>query len=1003
MKYLLAVFTVILGLGSITAQSFIGKLQTSRTAGSVLVNSTQPDTLRILAVMADFQTDRDGTTFGNGKFGSIYSQDYGKDILDPLPHDKNYFESHLQFVKNYFSKVSNGKLTIEYTVLPGIVTVSKTMRNYSPPSASDDFTLLADFNREVWKLVDSANPGFDFSKFNLFTIFHAGVGRDIALPGTLGNEHNLPSIYFSPASYKKIYGASFDGFSVGNGSFKIDNTIVMPETENREVSNGLTTSFFQLTTNGLMAANIGSALGLPDLFNTKTGESAIGRFGLMDPQAFFSYQGVFPPEPSPWAKIYLGWATTVTLSPGNYSDINVVARLASTLADTVILKVPINSREYYLVENRNRDVNKDGVTVTYLSNGVSLNKTFYDDTSKFSNYDVSGINGVVTDADEFDWALPGSGILIWHIDKNIIDKNLADNSINAGAVKGVYVEEADGVQDVGQKFYDIFGDEVILDGTPDDFWYKSNPAPEFYQNKFGPNTTPSSNSNTGANSLLTISGFSEIGNKMNLNVAYGDSVIQPLFSFPMNLGKITDLTVAQDGDSSLIGALTQYKNLEVFRSNADFVYGYTQFSEFHPAAITGAGFTAFVGCDSTSMNVCIFNNGNIQATSGYTLGSPATAPPVVRTINPGQYQILIGAANGKIYLYNMPDPPNTLPVLADSVKISDYPVKKIAADGNYFSAIAGDILYNSDGGQVMLGSQAWDLALTKNSGGKYVAIVSVLNRIYMITGGKIESEYKVQNEKWHATNTGFAVADLKNDGNNYIIFPDSDRIVAININGASADNFSFTDPQGINFTGKPVAADLAGDSKSEILCATIDGRIFAVDGGTGKVVNGFPITTGSGLTSTPALFEKDKKLSIIMNNSDGYFSAWKIGATSGSLYWASENGNGFNSSFIGAANGSKFIGTYFPASRAYNYPNPVYGNTTNIRYYVSEDSQVDIKIFDLAGSFVDELKDFAPGGLDHETIWNVSNVQSGIYLARIQVTSSGGKSESKIIKIAVVK
>ena len=280
--------------------------------------SANSDTLRILAVMADFQTDRDGTTFGNGKFGSIYSQDYGQDILDPLPHDKNYFESHLLFVKNYFQKVSKGKLVIEYTVLPGIVTVSKTMRNYSPPSSSDDFTLLADYTKEVWRLADSSNPGFDFSKFNVFTIFHAGVGRDIAIPGTLGNEHNLPSIYFGADLYKKIYGSSFNGFSVQNGAFNITNTIVMPETESREVSNGLNTVFFQLTINGLFAANIGSALGVPDLFNTKTGESAIGRFGLMDPQAFFSYQGIFPPEPSPWVKVRLGWAQPVTLSPGNY-------------------------------------------------------------------------------------------------------------------------------------------------------------------------------------------------------------------------------------------------------------------------------------------------------------------------------------------------------------------------------------------------------------------------------------------------------------------------------------------------------------------------------------------------------------------------------------------------------------------------------------------------------------------------------------------------------------
>ena len=39
----------------------------------------------------------------------------------------------------------------------------------------------------------------------------------------------------------------------------------------------------------------------------------------MDGQAIFAYNGVFPPEPSAWEKIFLGWATPVTLSPGNYN------------------------------------------------------------------------------------------------------------------------------------------------------------------------------------------------------------------------------------------------------------------------------------------------------------------------------------------------------------------------------------------------------------------------------------------------------------------------------------------------------------------------------------------------------------------------------------------------------------------------------------------------------------------------------------------------------------
>ncbi|MCK7524866.1 MAG: hypothetical protein MZV64_48300 [Ignavibacteriales bacterium] len=46
----------------------------------------------------------------------------------------------LTFVKNYYQKVSNGKVDVQFTILPDTFSVSKTMRNYSPAPGSDDFT-----------------------------------------------------------------------------------------------------------------------------------------------------------------------------------------------------------------------------------------------------------------------------------------------------------------------------------------------------------------------------------------------------------------------------------------------------------------------------------------------------------------------------------------------------------------------------------------------------------------------------------------------------------------------------------------------------------------------------------------------------------------------------------------------------------------------------------------------------------------------------------------------
>ena len=149
----------------------------------------------------------------------------------------------------------------------------------------------------------------------------------------------------------------------------------------------------------------------------------------MDGQSIFAYNGCFPPEPSAWEKINLGWAEPVEISKENYT-INLAAKLAASLADTVILKVPINSSEYYLIENRQRDVSKDGANLVYKSNGNIINRKFIKDTTGFYSYDTDSLSGVVLDVDEFDWALPGNGIVIWHIDENVINKKLAENKIN---------------------------------------------------------------------------------------------------------------------------------------------------------------------------------------------------------------------------------------------------------------------------------------------------------------------------------------------------------------------------------------------------------------------------------------------------------------------------------------------------------------------------------------------------------------------------------------------
>ncbi len=1003
-KYFIAI--LVFCLGSLSAQTFIGKVNPFPQQEAQ--NQSSVDTIKILAVMVEFQKDADNNTAGDGTFNSIYEKNYGDKIIDPLPHDVNYFSNHLESAKNYFSKVSNGKANVVYQILPQVITVSKTMRNYSPAINSTDFTAMAEFLKEVWTLAGDQQPNFNFSDFNLFAIFHAGVGRDISLPGSLGNEKDLPSVYLGLNALQKYFGVSFDGIQVGSSNFKITNSMILPQTENREISSFGQTALFQVSINGLIAANIASFLGLPDLFDTNTGLSAIGKFGLMDGQSIFANRGLFPPEPSAWEKIFLGWETPteIPIQAGNKT----YTITPSLVPSHQIYKIPINASEYYLVENRQRDVNKDGLNITLKQNGTYSTKTFtLKDYDYFEAIPETLLAGVTTNVDEYDYSLPGSGILIWHIDEKVINEKIAENKINSDKTRrGVDVEEADGVQDIGEQFTTIFGDNVVGEGTDLDLWYKSNKA-KLYQNKFSADTRPNTNANDGANSLITFQNFSDLTNstQMTFDVQFGGDVVKPIFRIAIASSstekKLTSVTF--NGKNYFF--VLSNSNLYQFDEKGNFVDSVLSFSSFKPVVFVENDLLYVVGLFNSKniVNSSSINILSLSATQRYYASKSfsfiVSTPPVCwqkskfifGTTHDGIHLISVDADSILNHGKFVTDYVGTAIKIA-SPSVAPLPIRPDRLDfitkQKYYTYIIVDSLNFYE--------NLHDLVQSKTSTGVSLFIVLSEEKFYVINDkAKIISEFPIQGSP-----TSFSLTDLKQDGNNYILYTNGTNLEAYNLSGASAENFPFRDPMGIGFTGTPLSADIQGDGKAEIIAATTDGRIFAVDGGTGKVVNGFPISTGKSLTSTPILFSDSGKVSLAVLNENS-FSAFNISSTDGKYFWSEENGNSFNNSFVEKAANINSISEFFPKAKAYNWPNPVYDGQTFIRYYVSEDSKINIKIFDLAGDFVAELNNTAIGGMDNETTWNVNNIQSGVYFARVEAIGNSGKSESTIIKIAIVK
>lgn len=961
------------------------------------------DTLRILAILVQFQEDNDTRTSGNGKFDLSVP---AVPIIDAPPHDSSYFADHFLFAKNYFAKASNGKQHINATVLGNVITLSKQMREYAPLNGN---LPLAQMIEESWKKADSTYAGFPFHNYDLFVVFHAGVGKDIDLRSALGYDPtplDLPSLYFNLDALKKIFGAAYNGVPVQNSTFRIQNSMVLPETEVRQISSIGGDFTLKLGINGLLVASIASHLGLPDLFDSKTGKTAIGRFGLMDGQSIFSFLGICPPEPSAWEKSYLGWTQPIEVY-GNKTLSAPAVSLYSTGTDTVY-RIPISAKEYFLVENRQRDAKQNGQTLWMKWKGQLIQKTFYFDDNTFNNTSIDSIYGVVVDVDELDWSLPGltnannnytGGILVWHIDETIIEKNLATNTINADPnLRGVDLEEADGSQDLGETYDFISPGTGSEDGSPLDYWFSGNISPIF-KNEFSETTHPNSLSNTFARSHITVKNFSHSLPRMTFEVNVGSSDIQlvkikkEILPFSNNHYKPLIDDVDRNGKQEFI----YFNNVSVFVFRNDFksLYddstGFFTTSWYAPAIVENfygnnqktLATAGNVGYELRSLNYPGTNNVFIQ-----------TDTTVTTPIHSHQNKIFVGTAEGIIEKYDAP-------AVRTKYKPFNSAVKLIALLPNEdWVAANADSLKNSYGNSVWLGGKtASELVNARLESNENVSSVVRFNDNSISIYDAQTLQLKQNFVTGYSGNSTLAIADINRDGKLDILVGTGSSLSAFNRNGTIVENFPFKTLDGGNVVGCPVVIGLKNSNSIAIVFGSTSGQLYAINEKV-KMLPGFPLQTG-GIVSSSAI--SADYLVAASTDTSVYF--WRITGLfdTAKVYW-----NGY----LATKNNSNFVentGTVtqkstelLPKKFAYNWPNPVYSGSTNIRYFLGKSATVKIKILNMAGELVDELQGTNYAGLDNEVQLDLAKIQSGIYFA--QITASGsGEEQRQVIKIAVVK
>lgn len=1011
------------------------------------------DNLRIIAVMVEFQPDDNRFTSGDGTFesGSIpYLENPGTNI-DALPHNQAYFEAHLTFVKNYFEKNSDNQLEISFQVLPNVYRLDKKMENYSPIGQNPDLFPLADFAKDVWDLVGndpSVQLSINENEKIAFVIFHAGIGRDVELTGTTLDKtpQDIPSVYLSKNAFKELFDdPSFSGFEIGNGNLLVDHSLILPRTLSRAGIDFSDNQFLiPLSINGLLTAQVGRHIGLPDLFNTVTGNSGIGRFGLMDGAGIFAFNGLFPPELSAWEKVHLGWQEPFEVK---YHQQELITLPASSLRkQKSIAKVSLSNSEYFLIENRHRDPENNGVTITIQQPDGSLIE------QSFSNRDVDFVNqtndfdkllepGVIIDVSNYDFALPGGlvnegsderelngGILIWHIDETVIRKQINTIGVNSNPDrKGVELKEADGAQDIGRPT-DIGISQNDPNGSAFDFWWSGNNSSvifqsdtlSLYQNRFGPDTFPNNRSHTGAPSPFEIFDFSD-------NLPMASFKIRK--SIPEN--SFFELNISQ----TLESITTKTSLSDAYWSRYPLaIQSISTLDSQNSILIPGMDGLILYNLDTNSSIPLITNGKDIQQPlSGFSdAGLLAVASNPLRSMDEMKVSIYSLSDENPTLIDGYSTVSNTGFLSSSEPDIIDLDGTDVRIDLNsetllqnssnqQSSEIIGQTQSFIEDNQLIIrsvnGTVTHPIAPSNTFTRAHTGLVQSgdgLIFVYLLLDKKLSlyspsDQYSKEIILENSDRLGWpAIVDLDDDGNPDFLYVNQtdNKLVGKNANGAMLDGFPITPFPGNHFTGTPLVADLDGDGFPELLVPTDDTVslfITAYRSDT-KLMDGFPLLVG-GLPSAdhqlihPML--KDRQLIAVSPEND--LKIWEFPSLE-KIQWSSKYGNSTHNKVTGIIElGETQISpfTLLNSTETYNWPNPAI-NETFIRYQTESPAQIRIRITTMSGRLITDRRLESVGGLPEELRIDTSSWASGAYYALLEATS-GNSTERKLIKIAIVR
>lgn len=965
-------------------------------------------TRRVLALRVSFppEVPDEETTSGDGTFDLRPTETARSEYRFPFdlpPHDRTYFESHLEALSNYYRDVSGGRLELTYEVFPrqndaGYVMDQPLIDFGNGRTRQEINERIVRLFRDALVTADASDPDLDFSEFDHVVVFHAGLG------GESSNALNDVLSAFIDREDLETYAEGvldLDGVTVSSG-------MLLPEAGSLDGRGGL---------NGQLARFYANQLGLPRLDNPEDGLPAVGDWSLMDTgnitltssarlglsnlsgePADTILVGFIPSRLLAWSRSALGWLDIPTVARDD------TVRIAAPHIDdgtTHAIRVPINADEYFLIENRMSRLAVEGRTPTVILTP----------------------QGVWTSIDDYDAFIPGSGILIWHVDNAVIRASTSGRAVNshpdfrlhfdgfAGIYrKGIDLEEADGLEDIGNASSSrVISSGVIsfssISGSAVDPYHVGNVS------RFGPDTEPRSESNLGYPTGIQIEVLSAPGEVMEVAVRFQ----QQTDEWP-----VTDL--APDPET-FPRAFSDPSDSAILRGSASGSAAWTPsglaanliFAATHPIAVGSlSGSTA-------SFIYPTADGGGLQEagqTRSVIAGPSSVAPSIVPfpilptdlwglqdgTVEWGRFAAGAGRAtlssgpiSGMAVANSDPDIDNELAVLTESGRLFAVEGEETFHELAAFPVdVTGPVTADLDANGLD------DIVVVSNEGTIFTAQHDgSLTESRPVDGGARSSP---------------VVADIDRDGFVEVLFGGVDRIWIMRFNDVLQQDapvaLPLKDRVGA-ILAPPAVADLDADGNLDVLVATQGGLIYGMDN-RGALLPGLPVATLGSVSASPLLedIDRDGNLELVAFTIDGSVHLWHLeeidpALTGTEVVWGQQGGDGGNSGHLAQTTPQPEppdeASSLMPPDRVYCYPNPVRGNEAFFRFYLVEAADVNITVINPRGEVVERM--VAPQTFaltDNEIRWDTSDYASGFFICRVEALTAS-QSDVRFVKVAIVR